>query len=214
MGLRHAHGERGGPADADLRQPGNFDSPDPTFCNGNTFGPVDAAGTAAALNFIPNTCTTDSCNSITGCVHTPVADGSSCEDGVFCDGSEYVQSRALRRPQRRSVPRHAVQHLPGSGAELLRSAGGSGVGVRVGYLRGRARRGRWIPTSAPWTASSGQDDDDLRLADGAGPFAVGTGNDYGFLFVEGGDSTATEFSAFLAAHGIAIATWVNAAAAR
>ena len=191
--------------------PGNFDSPDPDLCNGNTFGPVDAAGTTAALDLLPNTCTTDSCDTITGCVHTPVADGNSCDDGVFCNGGDTCNQGHCAV--------HSGDPCPGTPCNTCQEAaqscfdppGGSGVGVRVGYLRG---------ASAPWEVDTNERAmdrvfgagqwSDLRLADGAGPFAVGTGNDYGFLFVEGGDSTATEFSAFLAAHGTAIATWVNA----
>ena len=191
--------------------PGNFDRPDPDLCNGNTFGPVDAAGTTAALDLLPNTCTTDSCDTITGCVHTPVADGNSCDDGVFCNGGDTCNQGHCAV--------HSGDPCPGTPCNTCQEAaqscfdppGGSGVGVRVGYLRG---------ASAPWEVDTNERAmdrvfgagqwSDLRLADGAGPFAVGTGNDYGFLFVEGGDSTATEFSAFLAAHGTAIATWVNA----
>ena len=35
-----------------------------------------------------NLCTTDSCDEITFCTGTPVAEFSSCEDGLFCNGAE------------------------------------------------------------------------------------------------------------------------------
>ena len=39
-----------------------------------------------------NPCTADSCDPVTGVQHTPVADGSSCEDGNPCNGNETCAS--------------------------------------------------------------------------------------------------------------------------
>jgi MYXO-CTERM domain-containing protein len=45
-----------------------------------------------------NVCTTDSCNPSTGCVHTPVANGTSCSDGNRCNGVETCQNGVCRSP--------------------------------------------------------------------------------------------------------------------
>ena len=81
---------------------------------------------------------------------------------------------------------------------------------RAAYIRG---------SSAPWGSTSNETAmnrvfgpsgwDDLRMADGAGPFATGTGNDYEFIFLEGSDGTANQLSAFLAAYSAAITDWVQ-----
>ncbi len=39
-------------------------------------------------------CTTDSCDSASGCVFTPVADGTSCDDATVCNGAETCQGGA------------------------------------------------------------------------------------------------------------------------
>jgi len=84
------------------------------------------------------------------------------------------------------------------------------AGERVGYMRG---------SSPPWSSSSNETAmtsvfgagnwSDLRFAGGAGPFAVGTGNDYGYLFLDGSDGTAVEFSGYLTANRTAIDNWVT-----
>jgi MYXO-CTERM domain-containing protein len=43
-------------------------------------------------------CTVDSCNVSTGCVNTPVADGTSCSDGDRCNGVETCQGGVCRSP--------------------------------------------------------------------------------------------------------------------
>jgi hypothetical protein len=40
----------------------------------------------------PNPCTADTCNSVSGCQHLAVSDGTSCADGTVCNGSELCQS--------------------------------------------------------------------------------------------------------------------------
>jgi hypothetical protein len=75
------------------------------------------------------------------------------------------------------------------------------------YIRG---------ASAPWDRSTNEaamdaafgagNWDDLRMADGAGPFAPGA---HTFIFLEGGDDTAIELSNFLAANKTAIENFVN-----
>jgi hypothetical protein len=49
--------------------------------------------------------------------------------------------------------------------------------------------------------------DDLRMADGAGPFAPGSG--YSVIFLEGGDASANELNAYLNAHRAAIEAFVS-----
>ena len=76
------------------------------------------------------------------------------------------------------------------------------------YIRG---------ASAPWGVSTNETAmetvfgnggwADLRMADGAGPFTPGT---HDFIFLEGGDGTANELSAYLAANQAAIEAYVTA----
>lgn len=83
--------------------------------------------------------------------------------------------------------------------------------AKVAYLRG---------ATPPWTQNTNETAmsrvfgpygwADLRMADGAGPFAVGTGDDYDFIFLEGSDTSALELNAYLIANGAAIDAWVNA----
>ena len=35
-----------------------------------------------------NPCTVDDCDPLIGCIHATVANGTSCSDGVFCNGAE------------------------------------------------------------------------------------------------------------------------------
>ena len=87
---------------------------------------------------------------------------------------------------------------------------GPAMAQKPAYIRGSA---------PPWGSTSNETAmsrvfgaggwDDLRLAGGAGPFATGTGDDYTFIFLEGGDSTANELNAYLAANGAAITGWVQ-----
>lgn len=83
--------------------------------------------------------------------------------------------------------------------------------AKVAYIRG---------ATPPWSQTTNETAmsrvfgpygwSDLRMANGAGPFAVGTGDDYRFIFLEGSDTSALELAAYLAANGAAIDAWVNA----
>jgi len=93
---------------------------------------------------------------------------------------------------------------------MLASAAFAGD-AKVAYIRG---------ATPPWNQTTNETAmsrvfgpygwDDLRMANGAGPFAVGTGDDYDFIFLEGSDTSALELNAYLLAHGAAIDAWVNA----
>ncbi len=79
---------------------------------------------------------------------------------------------------------------------LVCLAASAAFAAEVAYIRG---------TSAPWGNSTNEaametvfgagNWDDLRMADATNPFAVGAG--YRFIFLEGGDHTANELSAYL-----------------
>ena len=43
-----------------------------------------------------NPCTSDSCDSVQGCQHTPVQDGTSCSDGNVCNGNETCSGGACQ----------------------------------------------------------------------------------------------------------------------
>jgi hypothetical protein len=82
---------------------------------------------------------------------------------------------------------------------------------QAAYLRGTFPPWNQTTNETAMDRAFGPDGwDDLRMSGGAGPFAVGTGDDYGVIFVDGSDTTAIEFSSFLTAHGAAISAWVNA----
>ncbi|KAM3114576.1 beta strand repeat-containing protein [Phormidesmis sp. 146-33] len=52
--------------------------------------------------------------------------------------------------------------------------------------------------------------DNISLATGTGsPFAVGTGNDYTFIYLDGSDGRANSLNAYLASNSTAIDTWVR-----
>lgn len=52
--------------------------------------------------------------------------------------------------------------------------------------------------------------DNISLATATGsPFAVGTGNDYTFIYLDGSDSQATNLNTYLTANAAAINTWVQ-----
>jgi hypothetical protein len=59
-------------------------------CNGNET--CDGAGACVAGSPPTcgdgNACTVDTCVDPTGCVHTPVAQGTTCDNGLWCDGSD------------------------------------------------------------------------------------------------------------------------------
>lgn len=75
------------------------------------------------------------------------------------------------------------------------------------YIRG---------STAPWNETTNEaamdlvfgagNWDDLRMADGAGPFSPGT---HRFIYLEGGDDTAVELAAFLADNKAAIESFVS-----
>ncbi|OLC53750.1 MAG: hypothetical protein AUH92_05330 [Acidobacteria bacterium 13_1_40CM_4_69_4] len=46
-----------------------------------------------------NSCTTDRCDPLSGCVFVPLADGASCSDGVFCNGAETCAAGICRPGQ-------------------------------------------------------------------------------------------------------------------
>jgi len=97
-----------------------------------------------------------------------------------------------------------------AGATMLASPAFAGD-AKVAYIRG---------VTPPWNQTTNETAmnrvfgpfgwDDLRMTGGAGPFTVGSGDDYDFIFLEGSDQTALELAAYLAAHGAAIDAWVNA----
>jgi|GEM_PF-911942 len=79
--------------------PNGYECPDADKCDGTetcqngvcTDGPPTDCDDS-------NVCTVDSCNVSTGCVHTPVADGTSCSDGDRCNGVETCQGGVCRSP--------------------------------------------------------------------------------------------------------------------
>jgi hypothetical protein len=106
--------------------------------------------------------------------------------------------------------RRAILTLILAAATGLASAAWGGD-LKVAYMRG---------VTPPWGQNTNETAmnrvfgpygwDDLRMADGAGPFATGTGGDYDFIFLEGSDGTALELNTFLTIHGAAIDAWVQA----
>ncbi len=71
------------PADASL--PNGTSCDDNNVCNGVN----SCQGGACQSGMVPNCndnnpCTTDTCDPITGCKHTPVANGTACDDGLYC----------------------------------------------------------------------------------------------------------------------------------
>ena len=73
----------------------NPDCDDGNACNGaeTCVALTCQAGTPLVCND-GNPCTTDTCNQASGCVATPVANGTSCSDGDACDGVELCQAGA------------------------------------------------------------------------------------------------------------------------
>jgi hypothetical protein len=65
---------------------------DGNLCNGIETCQDLACTSGTSLNCNDNNpCTTDTCNPATGCVHTTLADGSSCDDGLVCNGTSTCQ---------------------------------------------------------------------------------------------------------------------------
>jgi hypothetical protein len=70
-------------------KPNNTPCGDADDCNGiNTCQKGTCAAAPPPDCNDHNPCTTDSCVPGVGCVHNHVADGTSCSDGVFCNGEE------------------------------------------------------------------------------------------------------------------------------
>lgn len=71
----------------------NSDCDDGNVCNGleTCVSGQCVAGTPLVCDD-GNPCTTDSCNALTGCVATPVANGTPCADADVCDGAETCQN--------------------------------------------------------------------------------------------------------------------------
>jgi hypothetical protein len=74
-------------------------APDGTPCNdGDVCSTLDqcAAGICGGGSPLDcddgNPCTADSCDSVLGCLNTPVGDGISCSDGDVCNGAETCQA--------------------------------------------------------------------------------------------------------------------------
>src|SRR5262249_10577580 len=66
---------------------------DTNVCNGAETCLGCVCGPGTALNCDDgNPCTADTCNSVTGCAHTPVPNGTPCLDGNVCNGSETCQA--------------------------------------------------------------------------------------------------------------------------
>ncbi len=90
---------RTGACDETLHQCYTTPRPDGTSCSdGNACNGVETcqAGTCVTSS-APNCddgnpCTVDGCDPTGGCTHTPLADGASCANGVFCDGDETCQA--------------------------------------------------------------------------------------------------------------------------
>lgn len=75
---------------------------DETVCNGhetcNAVG-VCQPGTALDCND-SNQCTYDTCDDISGCLNTPVEDGTACDDGLFCTNPDTCVSGLCTTPAR------------------------------------------------------------------------------------------------------------------
>jgi hypothetical protein len=70
-------------------------------CEGGTcVGRSPLCGSDAACED-GNPCTVDRCDSITGCVSSPAADGTACEDGRFCTTGDVCRSGVCGRGERR-----------------------------------------------------------------------------------------------------------------
>jgi len=95
-----------------------------------------------------NACTTDECDpgasgaNASGCVLTPVADGTSCTDGDVCNGNETCQSGVCvhGNPGTCTVPGAIVFDLkaPTAGTVAYNGTGGplTGSGIQVDEVRG------------------------------------------------------------------------------
>src|SRR6266852_6617119 len=67
----------------------NADCSDNTVCNGLETCVAGVCQPGTPLDCSDNNvCTTDTCDPLLGCQHTPVLDGTSCSDGNVCNGAE------------------------------------------------------------------------------------------------------------------------------
>lgn len=88
-----------------------------------------------------------------------------------------------------------------------------GIGISLNasanaYIRGATAPWGEVTNEAAMDVIFGAGNwDDLRMADGAGPFVPGV---HDFIFLEGGDDTANELAAFLTANQAAIEAYVTA----
>src|SRR4029077_1560013 len=68
---------------------------DGNVCNGVETCQAGACAPGTALNCNDNNpCTSDACDPVAGCQHTPVTNGTSCSDGNLCNGAETCQAGA------------------------------------------------------------------------------------------------------------------------
>jgi len=65
---------------------------DGNVCNGAETCQVGTCGSGTALDCDDgNPCTADSCDALLGCQNTAVVDGTSCDDGLSCNGADTCQ---------------------------------------------------------------------------------------------------------------------------
>jgi hypothetical protein len=109
----------------------------------------------------------------------------------------------MARPSRRSP---ALLSIAALGILALPA----GLDAKAAYIRGVTPPWGSVSNEAAMDAVFGAGQwADLRLDGGAAPFAVGTGDDYTFIFLEGSDQSALELAGFIGAHQAAIQTWVE-----
>jgi hypothetical protein len=73
--------------------PDGTQCPDGNVCNGNETCQTGVCRAGIALNCNDlNPCTLDTCNAVSGCQHTALADGTGCPDANVCNGAEVCQS--------------------------------------------------------------------------------------------------------------------------
>jgi hypothetical protein len=66
---------------------------DGNVCNGAETCQAGTCTAGTPLNCNDNNpCTTDTCDPVTGCQHTPITNGTACTDGNVCNGAEICQA--------------------------------------------------------------------------------------------------------------------------
>lgn len=84
----------------------------------------------------------------------------------------------------------------------------SGLSHATAYIRGASAPWGQNTNEAAMDAAFGAGNwDDLRMADGAGPFLPGAGHD--FIFLEGGDGTSIELATYLSTYSAEIEAFVS-----